>query len=218
MKKNVLILAVGAVFLSSLPVGANLITYGTTTPIPSTLTDWSSTLSFPQFNPSLGTLNRVTLDLSGGFTTVLTVQNSSPTGSSGSAWTEIQFRVQDGGNNLTAPEMDLFSNAFGYSLGAGGSVTSGTLSKNGSSSDTYTAGVVLAEFTGLGSIVLPASTFTQTLLANTGGNTGASQVTRAQLTGSVTYDYTPSVPDGGATMILLGMALAGTALLRRRFA
>ncbi len=47
--------------------------FTTTTPIASTLTDWTSSLEFPQFNSALGTLTMVQIDLAGSMTTVLTV-------------------------------------------------------------------------------------------------------------------------------------------------
>jgi hypothetical protein len=180
--------------------------FATTTPIPLTLTDWTSSLAFPQFNPSLGTLLSVQLDLSGSFQTLITVTNTSNSSSSGTAKTEVMFTVQDAGNNLIAPEIDILSPSFAYSLPPSGFATSGLLIKNGSSSDLYTLPAVLAEFTGVGSVVLPASTFTQTLLANTGGNTFAGQSTNASLTGTVTYTY--EVPEPG-TLLLAGISALG---------
>ena len=66
---------------------------------------------------------------------------------------------------------------------------------------------ILAEFNGPGTISLDASTFTQTDLSNTGGNTAASQVTNASLTGTVTYTYAP-VPEP-STLVLLGVGVIG---------
>ena len=63
------------------------------------------------------------------------------------------------------------------------STTSGRLSTTGTKDNFYTLSSLLAEFTGPGNISLAASTFTQTLLANNGGNTYSSQVTNAGLTG-----------------------------------
>ncbi len=153
----------------------------------------------------------VQIDLTGSMATVLTVVNGSPTSSSGNAKTELQITVQDSGGNLNVPEIDLLSSAFAYhNLGAGQSLVSGILTKSGSSSDQYTDAAMLAEFTGTGTIVLSADTFTQTLIANTGGNTAASQVTSAQLTATVTYFY-EAVPEP-ATMLLLGL---GGLMLRK---
>jgi hypothetical protein len=67
---------------------------------------------------------------------------------------------------------------------------------------------------GNGNISLNASTFTQTLLANTGGNTAASQVTDANLTGNVIYTYTV-VPEP-STFGLLALGLSALPLLRRQ--
>ena len=188
---------------------AATVSYNTTTPITLTLTDWVDTLSFPQFNPALGSLTMVELDLDGSLSTVLTITNSAPSGSSGTAKTEVEITVQDAGLNLNNPVIDLLSPNYAYSLGAGQTVTSGTITKNGSSSDQYTAGAVLSAFTGTGAILLDASTFTQTLLANTGGNTAADQVTSAALDGSVTYHYIPEP----ATIALLSL---GGLLIRKK--
>ena len=189
--------------------------FATSTPIPSILTDWSGSLAFPEFNPALGTLQSVTLNLSYSFSTTLTVSNGSPDGSSGTVKTEVQITLQDGGGNLNAPEIDANSPAFAYTLGAGQSLTSGLLTKSGNDGgNTYTLPAVLAEFTGPGTIVLPASTFTQTLLANTGGNTSASQITDASLTGTVTYEYLV-VPEP-TTIALVGVGLLGALTIRRR--
>ena len=77
--------------------------FTTSTPIPLTLTDWSLGLDFPKFNSALGTLISVELDLSGSLSTIITVTNSALSSSSGTAKTEVQYTVQDGGLNLIAP-------------------------------------------------------------------------------------------------------------------
>src|ERR1017187_2155121 len=184
---------------------ANTEIFTTSTPIASSLTDWSSTLAFAQFDASLGTLNSVELNLSSTLSTTLTVNNEelNLNASSGTANTEVEVTVQDFGNNLTAP-FNVYSPGFSYSLGAGAGTSSGLLTGNYVSDLTYTLGTILTEFTGGGNISLNASTFTQTLLANTGGNTAASQVTDASLTGTVTYVYTVPEP---STLGLLALGL-----------
>jgi hypothetical protein len=184
--------------------------FTTTTPIPYTLTDWVGSLSFPQFDSSLGTLLEVDLYLRGDMNTVLTVHNTS-TSSSSSGWakTELQMSVQDTGGNLNVPELDALSPQYNYSLAAGDTVTSGTLSKFATSTDQYFTAAVLSEFTGPGTIALPASTLTQTVLSYTGGNTEASQVTQAKLTGTVTYHYEAIPTPEPSTLALLAAGVVG---------
>ncbi len=208
-----LVLTAAFVLVFPCLAGASYLTSGpftTTTPIGYTPTDWVGTLAFPQFNPALGTLVEVDLTVTGAMTTQLTITNNSDSASSGTANTQLVMTVQDAGLNLNAPEINMIGPTFGYSLAANTSVISGVLTANNSDTEYYTISSILAEFTGLGSEVLNASTFTQTLLANTGGNTAAAQVTDASLTGSVLYYYIPEP----ATLTLLGMG--AIALLRRR--
>ena len=176
------------------------------------MTDWAKTLSFQQFDPSLGTLNLVTIDLNASLSTIITITNASGSSSNGFGITQVELTVDDAGNNLNNPAITLTSPTFSYSLGAGGSTTSLALTQNGTSHDVYINPLVIAEFTGTGTFALNASTFTQTLLANTGGNTFASQVTDADLGGSVTYDYSP-VPEP-ATIAMLSLGFVG--MFRRR--
>ena len=183
--------------------------YTTTTPIPYSLTDWTGTLLFPQFDPALGTLTEVDLSLTGAMQTQLTVLNVDSTlPSSGHASTHLVLTVQDAGLNLNAPAIDMTSPSFNYSLDAGDSLTSGELTKSDSSTGVYIAAPILAEFTGTGSISLDAGTFTETALFSTGGNTESEQLTEASLTGTVTYYYDSPVPEP-VTMLSALLGIAG---------
>jgi hypothetical protein len=191
----------------------------TTTPIAPTGTDWDFPFSFPQFNSNLGTLNSVTLTFGGSLSTTITVMNNSTNkGSKGHAQTELQIAVSDSGGNLTTPQVDMFTNPFAYTLGAGATVTSPTLTQTGTSSTLYTTPAVLAEFEnpGGGTISLDAATTTYTILAYTGGNTMATQGSTGALTGTVTYNYT-AVPEPSA-IALLAVGVTGIVVqgFRRR--
>jgi hypothetical protein len=184
----------------------------TTTPVEFTLTDWINTLSLPQFDPSLGHLDSVQIDLTASMLTILTVTNYSPTGSSGSSKTHLTLAFEDSGDYLKSPTIDMLSGTFAYTLGGGQNLTSGTLTKTSGFSNIYTSPAVLSQFTGLGVVSLTATAATETYLSNVGGNTTANQDTRASTSAAVTYKYT-STPEP-ATLALLAAGFLG--ILRRR--
>jgi hypothetical protein len=199
---------------------ASTLTFATTTPIPLTSTDWSESLSFPTFDTSLGTLTSVTLDLTGSLNTTITVGNisdlvGSPAPSSGTVNTQSVLTLRDPDNLLIPlPQLGILSPGQTYSLPAdsGAPFSLDPQEATLSGSNTYTSSSLLAEFSGAGPIVLPASTSTTTILANKGGNTYSSQSTEAALTGTITYTYTRSVqaPEPSA-LALVGVGLVGMA-------
>lgn len=195
--------------LSGLSIATISGPFTTTPPIPSTKTDWTGTLSFPKFDSSLGMLTTVQLDLSGSMSTVITATNHSPGLSSVEVYTHLQVTVQDSGLNLSSPEIDLVIPTFYYTLAGGQSLTSGTLTQNGSSSDLYTDFMILSEFTGPGTIVLDADTYTETSLIYTGGNIEVGQLTYAELTGTVTYTYEAPEPTTVGLLSLGGLVILG---------
>lgn len=218
MKKLAILAAVAVlVGLPGLALATTL-SYTTSTPIPSTKTDWTGSLAFPKFNPSLGTLTQVDLYLSCDMDTVLTVTNTANSASTGSAKTELMLTVMDGGFLISdAPQIDMNSPFYPYSLAAGASITSGDLTKSATNTSHYKDSALLAEFVGTSNISLAATTYTMAWINYNGGNTEASQSTNASATGTVTYEYTagPPVPIP-PTALLLGSGLVGLLALRRR--
>jgi hypothetical protein len=195
----------------------------TLSPIPFSQTDLSGELLFPEFDPSLGTLTQVELDLATTFTTSLTIENKSGSSSTGGATTQVQVTVEDLDNSFGGPQMDLLSPSFTYHLDAGQTTQSGSLTTSATFSHSYALASILSEFTGTGDIGLNASTATLAFRANSGGSTLASQATEASLTGDVIYTYTPNpnmvIPEPATLGLAFGLpalALGALPLLRRK--
>ncbi len=179
-------------------------------------------LTFSKFDNALGILQKVSLTVNGSITTSIHVTNSAATPSNGTVRTESQATVTDP-LSLLSLGPDILTPASPYSLGVGQSADFNNI--NGSGSDTgaspYTLGTILAEFTGPngtpGTISLGLTTLTQTLLANTGGNTSASQVTTGTFSASVVYTYglRSGVPEPNM-MMMMGAGTVGAVLFASR--
>jgi hypothetical protein len=198
----------------------------TSTPLPLTLTDWASSLTFPKFDGTLGTLLSVEIKTLVNLDTQLTTTNDSGTPSSGNVRTEVFVTLSDPLHGFAQGTDTLWPTPpFSFSLDAGSAVTSPLLTAAVTSDGIYNAlsangNVILSEFTGAGNIVLPLGTFTQTLEASSGGNTHSSQVTHASADGTITFTFTPAavttaVPEPG-TVTTLAAALLALGLFARK--
>ena len=113
-------------------VRASIISYTVTGSVPPTATNWSSSITVPQFDTNRGTLQSVTLNLGGSMSTTLTAGNISyyvpPTQpSSGSASSVVQVTLQDSGGSLTGtPQLTFMSPFETYNLSDGTFNASGT--------------------------------------------------------------------------------------------
>ena len=221
MLKSILIgVVVGALGLA---VEAQASSRSYTSTITSQKTDWSNNVGLQQFNPSLGTLNSIQINLSSGMTTSITVVNSSTNSSSGTAKTELQISLDTssiGNYNLfgsSNPVLDYYSPTFSYSLAGGGSTSSGNLTQTGSriSSGTLTDSTLLNDFTGSGLVTLVATTRTSTDLSNTGGNTTESESTTAGLVSTVTYNYTAAPVPEPSAFAVFAAGMVGLGLVWR---
>ncbi len=206
-----------AVLAVSLASGgrASTLTTTETGSVPPTQANWSSTLSFPQFDTDLGTLMAVTLSVNESVSSTLTAGNLSNTvlpseASSGSASTVAQFSLQDSGGSLSGlPQISLTSP---YSLSPGGS-QSWSLSAADSGNITYTNPFILNEFSGSGNISLSAAGTAFTNQINSGGASYATQSTDSGLIAEVTYTYSAVVPEPSACA-LLGAGIAALLAFR----
>jgi hypothetical protein len=198
-----------------------------------TSTDWngvSQYISLAKFDSSLGVLNSVTLTLYADADSYGTITNNSGSGLRVNQW-DAYLRVElltPGAISVPATELtpDLLRvDALLVSL-----IPNSTVNVNGqvsypnhttvapTSSTTYTSGTNdLSEYIGIGNIVFPLFTTTRTLSDLTGGNLDLTQTTNARAGVTIEYDYTPGrqTPEP-ATAVLLGTALVGISVFRRR--
>jgi hypothetical protein len=197
--------------MTAASVFANMSSYSDT--LASATTDWSGTLSFQKFAPSLGTLNSVQIDLSGAIGSLVTITNDAASETSGRIDINVELSVS--GADIDVPKMNLAFPTYYFTLPAGQSLNSAdSLSQSDSSSNIFTAPDILSEFTGLENIVLNAVTLTETSASYTGGNINFNQITSCGLTGTVTYNYQEAIVPEPATICLLG--LGALSLIRRK--
>ena len=107
-------------------------------------------------------------------------------------------------------------------MGAGQSTSFAGISKTASGITTFDNtstnwSTIASEFLTAGNVPLWAKTLTTTTITQSSGNGSAAQVTTAGLRGSITFTYTVnSATPEPATMFLMGSALLGVGLLRKR--
>ena len=228
MKKLILIVALAGMICFPGLASATTVEYWASPSVSTTLTDWNyaPALRFQQFNSATyGTLNSVRVQLYSSMDTDIYLTNNSPTEeSSGNITGKIRLYAGSAGGSilsalkytLSFPDSDGIDFNLGVAPGPGNTLLTGVMYANGSSNINYSTSAVKTEFTGLGYAYINAYTYSSVSLDASGGNLSLLQISHADLTGKVTYDYTPFPIPVPSTVLLLGTGLVGLGLLRRR--
>jgi hypothetical protein len=198
------------------------------------------------FDSRVGTLLSVTIGATYGFNSTLAITNGAATASRGNVRTEsaagfgssvtgINSVIQNlidslgsltvGGTTIDDAAFDVLGTRATYSLASGQTTNANS---NASTvtiapvTDSTAADLQAFQAAGGGVFDVLFNTATGTILSNTGGNTGATEVTNAIGTLNIYYTYDPTtvppppsqVPEPGS-MALFGTALLGIGMLRR---
>lgn len=196
----------------------------------SSLTDINTTVGVEKFNSSLGQLTSVSITLSTGASTAITLTNDSPSASSGNVYDKVVFALADPSSLLgltktlqlgvtsTIVEDDVVTYVgTSYSLASGASTVI-SANKSGSTTQAFSTQAILNEFTATSTelINFTLGTTTTTVQSNTGGNTSTDQDTYVTSTVTVTYTYTPTAVPEPSTWAMIFGGIGTLALVQRR--
>ncbi len=202
---------------------ADFVSYSASTPLVGETTfNFNDSLSFPLFDPSLGTLNSIVFTLAGSASADQKFENLSGTGGTVvtiSTGTMSLFRPNNTPLVVTIPSLTNSIAAAQFDglidfTGASGH-TYPTTAFSSSDTQTYAGGADLALFTGVGTIALPF-----TAIGNSSGSGTANLITQFGLSGASTatvkYNFTPTeVPEASTYGSIGAVAIVGFLGYRR---
>ena len=216
--------------LAAVPARADLLSFSASYPAPLgqfQIPDWTSSVTIPKFDSSLGALNSVTFRLSGTVQGSAQSENTSP-----SAGNDITLNLSAALQLFRPGTLDLahrlavttpaVANTFAASVYDGVTDFAGTsgvtyagLTATKVNKAVYSSDADLALFTGLGTIDLPLTAIGKSKA--TGGGSAISVFdTQARGEVTVTYNYGPAVPEPRVYGAFGVVVCVGLAALRRR--
>lgn len=217
----------GAILSATAAIGVanatSSISYTASTPIVGQTTfNFSDSLTFPQFDPALGTLTSISFTLNGSASADQKFENLSGTGGTVvtiSTGTMSLFRPNNTALVVTIPSLtnSIAAAQFDGSIDFAGTSghTYATTSFSNSDTQVYSGGADLLLFTGNGTIALPF-----TAVGNSSGSGTANLITQFGLAGAATatvqYNFTPTVVPEASTYGSIGaVAIVGFLGYRR---
>ena len=189
-----------ALGLAAVTAAAGTVKFVASVPLQST--DWSTTLTFPQFNASSGALSGVTIEIRDSLVHKIEFENTSPSSSStfsDSTYVTVSV-LRPASTALVAAVAKLYKagtvgtydGVIDYAGTSG--VTFDGLVDYATSSSTTTAPADLALFTGTGTISLPCQASAYFMFGYGGGNAHYRLTTQAAAYAVVTYTYNSTTP------------------------
>jgi hypothetical protein len=198
-----IVLALGAMAGSAVLAGSA--SYSASVPLQTT--NWSSTLSFPQFNPAIGTLQSVAISVRDSLVSGFKYENlSTSSGSTMRDSSKCTVQVLRPDNSLLLStvaavqetcQVTVYDGSLDYA-GTSGRTFNGVVNV-GLGTSSFLTGADLALFTGVGTIGLPCNGIGWGYLSSTGGNNRNSVSTQAGAWVTVTYTYLQTSPVAGRT-------------------
>jgi len=195
--------------------------YSASASVPLAETDWASSVSITKFDPALGTLNSIEIELQAHMEGTAKFEHRGGSAATVTTYLSADLLVQrpDLSDLVGAwPTATTVDNVSGFDgtvdFGGTSGVTHAGLSADLTNSTLTSSAADLALFTGTGNIELPVVA-TAGSAATGSGNMLFDFTNLASADVKVTYNYAP-VPEPSTLVGLVGMGLAGLALVWRR--